>query len=119
MFLALAASRGSASAQSPHLLVIVGLAGDPEFAEPYSKWGASLVDAATTRYGIPREQVIYLHEKPETDTKRITARSTRDEVAKAFGKFASAGPEDTIFVVLIGHGTSTGRSPSSTCPGRT
>ena len=93
--LALAASRGSASAQSPHLLVIVGLAGDPEFAEPYSKWGAALVDAATTRYGIPKEQVIYLHEKPETDAKRITAKSTRDEVAKAFGKLAGAGADDT------------------------
>ena len=117
VFLALAASRGSASAQSPHLLVIVGLAGDPEFAEPYSKWGASLVDAATTRYGIPREQVIYLHEKPETDTKRITARSTRDEVAKAFGKFAGAGPEDTIFVVLIGHGSFDGKVAKFNLPG--
>ena len=40
------ATGAAASAQSTHLLVIVGLAGDPEFAEPYSKWGASLVDAA-------------------------------------------------------------------------
>jgi hypothetical protein len=109
LVLALAASRGSASAQSAHLLVIVGLAGDPEFAEPYSKWGAALVDAATTQYGLSKEQVIYLHEKPETDTKRITGKSTRDEVAKAFGKLAAAGPEDTIFVVLIGHGTFDGK----------
>ena len=98
-----------ASAQSPHLLVIVGLAGDPEFAEPYSKWGAALVDAATTRYGIPKGQVIYLHEKPETDAQRITGKSTRDEVAKAFGKLAGAGAEDTIFVVLIGHGSFDGK----------
>ena len=70
LVLALAASRGSASAQSPHLLVIVGLAGDPEFAEPYGKWGAALVDAATTRFGIPQEQVTYLHETPETDATR-------------------------------------------------
>ena len=83
----------------------------------YSKWGASLVDAATTRYGIPREQVIYLHEKPETDTKRITARSTRDEVVKAFGKLASAGPEDTIFVVLIGHGSFDGKVAKFNLPG--
>jgi hypothetical protein len=103
------ATSAAASAQSAHLLVVVGLAGDPEFAEPYSKWGASLVDAATTRYGIPKEQVIYLHEKPETDAKRITGKSTRDEVAKAFGKLAAGGPEDTIFVVLIGHGTFDGK----------
>ena len=56
---AFAASRGVVSAQSPHLLVIVGLAGDPEFAEPYGKWGAALVDAATSRYGVPdRKSVV-------------------------------------------------------------
>ena len=115
--LALAASRGSASAQSPHLLVIVGLAGDPEFSEPYSKWGAALVDAATSRYGIPKAQVTYLHEKPETDTKRITGRSTRDEIVKAFDTLAGAGAEDTIFVVLIGHGTFDGKAAKFNLPG--
>jgi len=117
LVLALAASRGSASAQAPHLLVIVGLAGDPEFAEPYSKWGAALVDAATSRYGIPKAQVIYLHEKPETDAQRITGKSTREEIAKAFEKLAAAGAEDTIFVVLIGHGTFDGKVAKFNLPG--
>jgi hypothetical protein len=107
----------AASAQSPHLLVIVGLAGDPEFAEPYAKWGAALFDAATTRYGIPKGQVTYLHEKPETDTVRITGKSTREEIAKAFDKLASAGPEDAIFVVLIGHGSFDGKAAKFNLPG--
>ena len=106
-----------ASAQTPHLLVIVGLAGDPEFSEPYSKWGAALVDAATTRYGIPKGQVIYLHEKPETDAKLITGRSTREEIVKAFDKLAGASAEDTIFVVLIGHGTFDGKAAKFNLPG--
>jgi hypothetical protein len=117
LLVALAASRGIASAQSPHLLVIVGLAGDPEFAEPYAKWGAALVDAATTRYGIPKGQVTYLHEKPETDTNRITGKSTREEIAKAFEKLAGAGPEDPIFVVLIGHGSFDGKAAKFNLPG--
>jgi hypothetical protein len=117
LLIALAASRGTASAQSPHLLVIVGLAGDPEFAEPYAKWGAALFDAATTRYGIPKGQVVYLHEKPETDTTRITGRSTRDEIVKAFGQMAAAGPEDAIFVVLIGHGSFDGKVAKFNLPG--
>jgi hypothetical protein len=117
LVLALVASRGSASAQTPHLLVIVGLAGDPEFSEPYGKWGASLVDAATTRYGIPKGQVIYLHEKPESDAKHITGRSTRDEIVKAFDKLAGASAEDTIFVVLIGHGTFDGKAAKFNLPG--
>ena len=80
LLVALAAGRGLASAQSPQLLVIVGLAGDPEFAGPYSKWGGALVDAATSRFGVPKAQVQYLHEKPETDQARITGKSTRDEI---------------------------------------
>ena len=44
LLVAFAAGRGVAAAQSTHLAVIVGLAGDPEFSELYGKWGASLVD---------------------------------------------------------------------------
>ena len=44
-------------AQNAQLAVIVGLAGDPEYAELYGKWAAALVDAATGRYGMARERV--------------------------------------------------------------
>ena len=117
LFVALATMRGSASAQSAHLLVIVGLAGDPEFSEPHSKWGASLVDAATGRYGIPKERILYLHEKPETDAKRITGRSTREEITNAFDRLAGTGAEDTVFVVLIGHGSFDGKVAKFNLPG--
>src|SRR5687767_13793824 len=117
LLVALAAGRGIASAQSTHLAVIVGLAGDPEFGELYSKWGASLFDTATTRFGIPKTQVQYLSEKPESDQQRATGTSTRDEIVKAFGKLAKAGPEDVIFIVLIGHGTFDGRVAKFNLPG--
>ena len=117
LLIAMAIGRGVASAQSAQLAVIVGLAGDPEFGELYSKWGASLVDAATKRFGIPKAQVQYLHEKPETDPARATGKSTRDEVVKAFGKLAAAGAEDVVFVVLIGHGTFDGKVAKFNLPG--
>jgi len=117
LLIATAIGQGVASAQSAHLAVIVGLAGDPEFGELYGKWGASLVDAATTRFGIPKAQVQYLHEKPETDQARATGKSTRDEVVKAFGKLAASGAEDLVFVVLIGHGTFDGRVAKFNLPG--
>jgi hypothetical protein len=107
----------AASAQSAHLAVVVGLAGDPEYAELYGKWAAALVDASLERYGLPRGQVHYLTEKPESDPKRATGRSTRDEVAGMFGKLAAAGPEDTVFVVLIGHGTFDGKMAKFNLPG--
>ena len=115
--LTLFAVPADARAQNAHLAVIVGLSGDPEYSELYGKWAASLVDAATTRYGIPRTQVQYLTEKPETDPVRATGRSSREEVVKVFDKLASTATDDLVFVVLIGHGTFDGKVAKFNLPG--
>lgn len=100
-----------------HLLIIVGLAGDPEHGELFQKWGAALADAAE-RLGVQRDRVLYLGERPEADAKRIAARSTRAEIEKAFGAVAQrAAPDDVVFIVLIGHGTFDGRVPKFNLPG--
>jgi len=106
-----------ASAQTAHVAVIVGLAGDPEYRELYGKWAASLVDAAKDLYGVPAAQVHYLTEKPEEDATRATGRSARDEVVKVFDRLAAAGPDDLVLVVLIGHGTFDGREAKFNLPG--
>jgi Peptidase C13 family len=103
-----------AFAQKTHLAVIVGLAGEPEHGEAFQRWGATLVDASP-KLGV--DQLIYLAEKPEVDPKRITGRSTKDEITKAFAKLASAGEDDVVFVVLIGHGTFDGRAAKFNLPG--
>jgi hypothetical protein len=114
---ALVAAPAAASAQSTHLAVIVGLAGEPEHGELFNKWAATLVDAATDRFGIPKPQVQYLTEKPESDAKRATGRSTREEIAKAFERLAGAGADDVVFVVLIGHGTFSNNTAKFNLPG--
>jgi hypothetical protein len=107
-----------AAAQNVHVAVIVGLAGSPEHGELFHKWASTLVDAASQRFGIPPERIVYLAEKPVADAKRISGRSTRDEIAGAFDRMAkSAGPEDLVFVVLIGHGTFDGRVAKFNLPG--
>lgn len=112
---ALMASAAPASAQDIHLAVIVGLAGDPAHGELFQKWGSSLVDAGTKRYGIPRDRIVYLAEKPAGDG---AGRSTRDEIAKAFDGIAQrAASDDVVFVVLIGHGTFDGRVAKFNLPG--
>ncbi len=114
---ALCAAPMGASAQNTYLAVIVGLAGDPEYAELYGKWAASLVDAATARYGIPRERLQYLTDKPDADPARATGRSTREEVVKAFDRLAAAAADDVLFIVLIGHGTFDGKLAKFNLPG--
>ena len=93
-----------AAAQTAHVAIVVGLAGDPEHAELFQRWAATMVDGAT-KMGVTKDHLIYLTEKPEADAKRATGKSTKEEVVKAFGELATAGPDDLVFVILIGHGT--------------
>jgi hypothetical protein len=104
----------SASAQTTRLMLIVGLAGEPEHAELFQRWGATLVDASLT-LGI--EKPIYLTEKPDVDPKRITGRSTKEEIVKAFETLKGAGEDDVVFIVLIGHGTFDGKVAKFNLPG--
>jgi len=103
-----------AQAQETHLAVVVGLAGEPEHAELFQRWAGTLVDAAG-KLGV--SDVIYLAEKPEVDAKRVTGKSTRDEVVKAFDKLAAAGEDDVVFIVLIGHGSFDGKVAKFNLPG--
>lgn len=105
-----------AFAQTPRLAVIVGLAGEAEHEEAFARWASTLVEAAG-RLGVAREHVIYLTDKPDSDAKRATGRSTKDEVTKAFDRLAEAGEDDVVFVVLIGHGTFDGRQAKFNLPG--
>ena len=101
-------------AQTTHLAVIVGLAGEPEHAELFQRWGATLFDASA-KLGVAKP--IYLAEKPDVDPKRITGRSSKDEIVKAFESLKAAGEDDVVFVVLIGHGTFDGKVAKFNLPG--
>jgi hypothetical protein len=104
----------AARAQNAHLAVIVGLAGEPEHAELFQRWASTLVDGAG-KLGV--EKPIYLAEKPDVDPKRITGRSSKEEIAKAFDALKAAGEDDVVFVVLIGHGTFDGKVAKFNLPG--
>jgi hypothetical protein len=107
-----------AAAQTVHLAVIVGLAGDPDHAELFQRWASTLVDGATDRLGIPRDHIIYLTDQPEKDTKRATGKSTQQEIERAFAALAAKVKEDdVVFVVLIGHGTFDGKVAKFNLPG--
>ena len=83
-------------AQSTHLLIVVGLAGTPEHGELFKKWGTTLAETATAKLGIDKGHVTLLSD----------AAATRDGVTKAFEALAAkAGEEDTVVIVLFGHGT--------------
>lgn len=93
---ALVAAPAWASAQSSHLLIVVGLAGDPEHGELFGKWGTTLAAMATEKLNVPKDNVTLLKD----------AAATRDGVVKALGALAAKATEDdTVLIVLFGHGT--------------
>jgi hypothetical protein len=108
----------NASAQDSHLLVITGVGGDDEHSASFHKWATAMIDAARTKDGLPDSNIIYLSEKPELDPKHIQGKSTKEAVQKAFADLAAkARPNDTVLVVLIGHGSFDGRQAGFNLPG--
>ncbi|RPJ69384.1 MAG: hypothetical protein EHM24_18730 [Acidobacteria bacterium] len=115
----LLAAAHTSAAQGTHVLVIVGLGGDPETSARFHEWADTLVDTARGRGRIPPESVIYLGEDPARDPERIGGRSTREGIAAAVDRLASrARPGDRVLVVLIGHGAAAAGEPKFNLPGR-
>ena len=107
------------AAQQTHILVITGLSGDPAYAEEFHQWATTLIDAATERYTLPAENVVYLAEKTEIDPARVDDRSTRENVERAFATIAErAAPNDHVLVLLIGHGSYSNGESRFNLPGR-
>jgi hypothetical protein len=105
-----AATASPTFAQDTHLLLVTGVPGDPEHEQQFGTWGQAIHDAAR-RLQVADANVVYLADKPDTDAKRIRGRSTREGITKAIAQIASrTRPNDDVFVVLIGHGTSDGKS---------
>jgi hypothetical protein len=85
-----------AFAQQTHLLVITGVPGDEEHAAQFQKWATGFIDAAKKNDAVPDANITYL----------AGARASRDGIEKAFTDLAArARPNESVVVLLIGHGS--------------
>ncbi len=99
------------------LLIVVGLAGDPEHGKTFHAWGNAMA-AASERLGVASQNLVFLVDQPGEDDKKVTGKATREEVTKALDRFAAeAGPDDLVFITLIGHGSFDGRAAKFNMPG--
>ncbi|MDT8341875.1 MAG: hypothetical protein RQ751_10215 [Longimicrobiales bacterium] len=115
--LLLAAAAVGAEAQDVHLVTVVGLGGDPAYAERFLEWGARINAAARERFDLPPERALLLAEDP-TGHPAVAGRSDRAGVEAAIrGVAERAGPRDRVLVVLIGHGSFRGDEARFNLPG--
>jgi hypothetical protein len=99
------------------LLVVVGLAGDPEHGELFAKWGSALADASA-KVGVARDRLILLADARDEGGK-ASGRATREAIEQALAGFAKAAtPDDVVYVVLFGHGSYDGQTARFNLPGR-
>ena len=105
------------SAQDTRLLVIAGVGGDDEHTAQFHKWAGQVVDSMK-KAGLPEGDITYLADVPEKDASHKPARSTRENVVKAFADItAKSKPGDEVFVLLIGHGSFDGKLAAFNLPG--
>jgi hypothetical protein len=106
-------------AQETHLLIVAGIGGDEEYRQRFHGWAITLMDAARERFALPAENITYLGERLELDPERMAGRSTRENVASAVEEIAArVGPDDQVWIVLIGHGSFSQGESRFNLPGR-
>ena len=88
-------------------VILSGASGEAEYAKRFDGWTEGLRRALVERFGFEEARVTVLSESPGGAR---SLKATAEEVRRAFQTLrTSAGPESTVFVFLIGHGTYDGR----------
>jgi hypothetical protein len=91
----------AAHAGERYAIVVSGASGGAKYAALQKKWCDDLLKGLTTTYGIPDSNIVVLREENEG-----TSRSTAENVRRLFADLRRRiTREDTLLVVLFGHGT--------------
>jgi hypothetical protein len=115
----LAAWAGPAGAEQSHLLIVVGLGGEPKYTDAFHELALKMIQAAEKKMGVAASNITYLGEKATSPAVPVyKGRSSRENVQKALGTLAqTAGPGDLVFILLIGHGGAQGGESRFNLPG--
>jgi hypothetical protein len=101
------------------LVVITGIGGEDRYGERFHTWAATLMDAAGSRFGLPDSNIVYLAAEPDRDPIRAGAQSTKENIEATLTALAARMPADeTLFVVLVGHGSYRNGISKVNLPGR-
>ena len=91
----------AAAAGERYAVVISGVSGGEKYAEQQKKWRSELAAFLTTNFDFADANLVTLDEDSGDSSK-----ATADNVRRVFGDLRRrATRDDTIFIVLMGHGT--------------
>jgi hypothetical protein len=91
------------SDKSKFAIILSGVGGEEAYSQQFAKWATSLQATLIGKLGFDDKQTLLLIERPGEGQ----LRSTADEVKKAFAAVrASIKPDDSLFIFMIGHGSS-------------
>ena len=116
--LAMAPDVSRAQSGRVRVLIVTGVAGEPQYADQFFTQATTMIDALKTRFGVPDSDVVYLAESPARDAAKIKAASTKENIEReltALGARSKTG--DVLFVMLIGHGNGDGTTSKFAIPG--
>ena len=116
--LAMAPDVSRAQSGRVRVLIVTGVAGEPQYADQFFTQATTMSDALKTRFGLPDSDVVYLAENPARDAAKIKAASTKENIEReltALGARSKTG--DVLFVMLIGHGNADGTTSKFAIPG--
>jgi len=90
-----------ATAAERYAVIVSGASGDEKYAAQQEKWRSELAAFLTTTFAVPDANVVMLDEQSGG-----SSRATADNVRRLFGDLRRrVSGEDTVMVVLMGHGT--------------
>lgn len=88
-------------------IVISGASGGPDYAKQLATWRQAIQAALTSRFGYPAAQVLQLVDETARDA---GTPATSENVRKTFaGLQGKVGKDDSVLIVLLGHGTYDGQ----------
>lgn len=93
-----------------YALVVSGAAGSAEYQRQYDSWRTALTGILQTTFHVPDDHLFVLADAAAGSV----PKPTREAVRTAFAALrAKAAKDDTVLIVLIGHGTASESSPGS------
>jgi hypothetical protein len=100
LMLAMAASPRTVAAEERYALIVSGVSGTEKFAASQKTWVSSLQSTLQQRLGFAADRITVLSEDGAG-----TTIANRDNVTRTLASFKRLTADDTLLVVLIGHGT--------------